>query len=171
VLIGRWLLSAAVALLGLSSPSLAQVGIPYGARDPVLCPSLKQAAAPTAQQAALLFRCKQEWVNSGSGELWLIENLQVEVGPAQHFTALSNVMTSANVDTTKPVHVIKGSWTSVVCKSRKDVAIGRGNPDLNCTETPVTSRSGVCWKTNAGEWACLLNGVSGESRVGVRPPR
>jgi hypothetical protein len=161
----------AAACLALSPPLLAQTGVgaPYGARDPVACPSLKQAQAPSPQQAAVLVRCKRETLNSGSGELWLMENTVVDsIGPAQHFTTLYNVLTMANADTTKPVHVIKGSWRWVVCISRKGAG---ANADVNCRETPVTGATGGCWRTTAGEWACAMNGRSGETRQGVRAPR
>ena len=167
-------LSLAAALLAPSSMSFAQAGVggPYGARDPVACPSLKQANPPSPQQAAVLVRCKREYANSGSGELWLMENTLVDsVGPAQHFTTLYNVIVMAHADTTKPVHVIKGSWTSVVCMSRKDAGYGGGNPDLNCRETAATGASGGCWRTTSGEWACAMSGRSGETRQGVRAPR
>ena len=164
----------AVALLAPPSMSFAQAGggAPYGARDPVTCPSLKQASPPSPQQAALLVRCKREHANSGSGELWLMENTVVtNVGPAQHFTTLYNVIVMAEADTTKPVHVIGGSWTWAICKSRKDAGYGGGNPDLNCRETPVAAASGGCWHTTAGEWACAMNGTSGPSRQGTRAPQ
>ncbi|MBL8674533.1 MAG: hypothetical protein JNL07_06570 [Rhodospirillales bacterium] len=167
---------AAVALAALAAASpaaLAQAGAgaPYGARDPVACPSLTQAAAPSAQQAATLVRCRRETVNSGSGELWLMEATRVELGGAQPFASLYNSVAMPGADTRMPVHPIRGSWTWSTCMSMKDAGRGGADPTLNCRETDVGGATGACWRTTAGEWACAMNGSSGATRQRTRAPR
>lgn len=174
-----WPLSTAIAVTiaglvaGLSFPIAAQPGIgaPYAARDPVGCPKVVQPHAPSAQQAALLIRCKRETVNTGSGELWLMEATKVELGAGQPFAALYNTVTMPAADVKKPVHPVRGSWTWVVCISTKDAGYGGKNSSQNCREIDVSDATGACWQTTFGDWQCAMNGRSGETRPGTRAPR
>lgn len=163
--------AAAATLAAATAMAQAGAGAPYGARDPVACPSLTQAAAPSAQQAAILVRCRRETVNSGSGELWLMEATRVEVGGAQPFAALYNSVAMPGADTRLPVHPIRGSWTWATCMSMKDAGRGGADATLNCRETDVGGATGACWRTTSGEWACAMNGSSGATRQKTRAPR
>jgi len=164
---------ATAIIAGLSFPLAAQsgAGAPYGARDPIACPKVVQAQPPSAQQAALLIRCKRETVNSGSGELWLMENTRVEVGGPQPYAALYNTLTMADADVSKPVYPVRGSWTWATCISTRDAGSGGRNASLNCRETDVGDATGACWQTTFGDWACTMNGRSGATRQGTRAPR
>ncbi len=165
--------SVAGLLASLSSPLLAQqgAGAPYAARDPIACPRVVQAQAPSADQAALLIRCKRETVNTGSGELWLMEATRVQVGGGQPYASLYNEVTMAGADVSKPVHPVRGSWTWVVCISTKDAGAGGRDASLNCRQTDVSDATGACWQTTFGDWACTMNGRSGATRQGTRAPR
>jgi hypothetical protein len=142
----------------------------WGARDPGRCTPIRLKAAPSRQQVAAMVRCKHELINSGSGELWLMENLTVTIGARTPFAAMYNTFVMEHADVRSAVYPIRGSFTRSICKSRADAAI-YGNPDLNCYETDVPSASGVCWKTSFGDWRCLLNGASAGRREPTSPPR
>ena len=142
-------------------------GAGWGARDPGSCVPLRQAGPPSAEEAAALFRCRREAAYDASGELWLMEDVDVEVGGARPFMEMYNVIDMPDADTTKPVHPIKGGWTWAVCTTRADAA----DPDGNCRETDVSAATGACWVTRAGDWRCFMNGRSGETRGPTAPPR
>lgn len=142
----------------------------WGARAPGSCPSIAPKAAPSPAQVATMVRCRHESISSGSGELRLMENLNVAVGESMPFVAAYNSYVMPEADTKSRVYPIRGSFTWVVCKSRKDAAI-YGNPDKNCYETDVPEAKGVCWKTTFADWRCLLNGPAQGRRDGTSPPK
>lgn len=151
-------------------PASAQSGAPWGARDVTVCAPLVQSAPPTAAQAAALVRCAKETASSASGALWLVEDIRVEIGAAAEFRTYYNTFVMAHADTTKPVYPLKGSWTWSKCILRKDAAIGGGDPNLNCRESPVTNSAGVCWRKTAGDWTCnLFSGSTGAQGPLTRP--
>ncbi|MES2986463.1 MAG: hypothetical protein V4808_01020 [Pseudomonadota bacterium] len=137
----------------------------WGARTAETCPQISQA--PTVASALSLVRCAKERQSTASGESWLVEDLQVQVGGPTSFAVMYNSVTMPDADTTKRVYPIRGSWTWSVCILRADAKI-YGDPNMNCRETPVTQASGACWQTTFGDWRCQMNGTSGAT---VKPKR
>jgi hypothetical protein len=150
--------------------AMAGDATPYGARNPVACRNIVLASVPTAAQAAEMVQCNHELINSGSGELWLLENLRITVGAATPFVAAYSQWVMAEADVRSRVYPLRGSFTRSVCKSRRDAAI-YGNADLNCYEKDVADAKGVCWKTSFGDWRCLLTGAASGHREPTRPPQ
>lgn len=142
----------------------------WGARNPGACSSVRLTKAPTPAQAAAMIRCKHEIINEGSGELWLMENLNVTVGAPIPFVVAYNTYVMDDADVRQRVYPLRGSYTWSVCKSRHDAGI-YGNPDLNCRETDVVDAKGACWKTSFGDWRCLFRGTSQGRREPTRPPK
>lgn len=162
------LVAAATAMPSLSVAQTG-VGAPFGARDPAACPAVRQAGPPSPQQAALLVRCKREVV--ASGELWLMQNMKVEIDGARPFAELYNVVAMPNADTKKPVHAVRGSWTWSVCREPRYVSQEGKDPGLNCRESDVPAATGACWSTTGGAWDCAMNGSVRPARGPTRPPR
>lgn len=159
--------TAGLVLAGAGGAAVAQnAGSPWGARKAATCPQIKQT--PTAATASQLVRCAKESQSMASGESWLVEDLQVQVGGPTSFAAMYNAVTMPDADTRKKVYPIRGSWTWSVCKLRADAKI-YGDPNLNCRETPVTQANGACWQTTFGDWKCTMNGTSGATRSPTRP--
>ncbi len=160
---------AALLALTMAVPGLASAqtgaGDPFGARDPVACPTLRQSTPPTPEQAALLVRCKRETISGG--ELWLVENVKVALGAPRAFRDLYNVIAMPEADVTKPVYPIRGGWTWSVCRERRFVA----DRERNCRESDVIDAVGACWQTKAGAWACAMSGRTQPARQGTSPPR
>ena len=145
-------------------------GADWGARDPAGCTPLTQAGPPSAEQAVALMKCKRE-AAMASGELWLMENVVVQIGGARPYLEQYESVVMPDADVAKPVYPVRGSWTWAVCISRHDAAIGGGNPDLNCSESDVRDAKGACWQTTFGDWQCTMNGTTGATRQGTAPPR
>lgn len=163
----KMLVTAVVVLAGAGGIAVAQdARALWGTRPAAACPTVRQA--PSAAQAGALVRCAKESQSTSSGESWLVEDLQVQVGGATRFAAMYNEVTMPDADTRKPVYPIRGSWTWSVCKLRRDARI-YGDPNLNCRETPVTRATGACWQTTFGDWKCTMNGTSGTTRSPTRP--
>jgi hypothetical protein len=163
--------SVVISTLVLTQEAAALAGdaTPYGARNPVACRSIALSSAPTPAQAAEMVRCNHESINSGSGELWLIENLRITVGGAMPFVTAYNQWSMPEADVRSRVYPLRGSFMRSVCKSRRDAGI-YGNPDLNCYESDSADAKGVCWKTSFGDWRCLLTGAASGRREPTRPP-
>ena len=138
----------------------------WGARTAATCPQVRQA--PSAVAASALVRCAKESQSTSTGESWLVEDLQVQVGGPTSFAAMYNAITMPDADTRKSVYPIRGSWTWSVCKLRADAKI-YGDPNMNCRETPVSRATGACWQTTFGDWKCTMNGTSGATRSPTRP--
>lgn len=160
---------AASLVPGFVAPATADTtGSPWGARSPAQCQAVRQAKPPSVDQAIQLLRCVKESASQSTGELWLMEDVKVEIGGATDYAAMYPLITMNEADTTKKVYPIRGSWTWSSCMQRADAA-RRGNPDLNCRETGVTGATGACWQTTFGDWKCTMNGRSGDSRSPTRP--
>jgi hypothetical protein len=141
---------------------------PWGARSPAQCPSVQQGRPPSNEQAIQLLRCLKETASQSSGELWLMEDVRVEMGGPTDYAAMYPLITMTGADTTKKVYPIRGSWTWSTCMLRADAA-RKGNPDLNCREAGVSEATGACWQTTFGDWKCAMNGRTGDSVSPTRP--
>lgn len=165
-----WCAALAMTLpLGVPAVAQSKSGEPWGARAPAQCQPLKQSQPPTAAQAAQLLRCARERGSESSGELWLMEDIQVEIARPTTFVVMYQKIIMADADTTKPVYPIRGSWTWSVCKLRKDAGLFGQNPDLNCQESEVTGATGGCWITTFDDWKCTMNGQTGSAKPQMRP--
>ncbi|MGJ3629786.1 hypothetical protein AB5I41_28590 [Sphingomonas sp. MMS24-JH45] len=109
--------------------------------------------------------------SQGSGELWLMEDVRVEVGGPAPFATLYPLinMPGADPDAARPSAArlldLVGLHVARRCGARRK---GSG---LNCRETPVTDATGGCWRTTFGDWKCTMNGRSGATVSPTRPRR
>jgi hypothetical protein len=157
-------------LLGAPAWSQPVAGEPWGARSPAQCTPLKQSKPPTVAQASQLFRCAKESGSLANGELWLVENLKIDVGGPMPYAAMYPILVMQAADTSRQVYPIRGSWTWSTCMLRKDAGL-RGDPNLNCREAEVTGASGGCWQTTFGDWKCNMAGGSTGPRSALMRPR
>lgn len=103
----------AICLSSFCAPQAAHAiegsGAEWGARDPGGCPSIQLDDAPTVDQVATMLRCQHE-VAYSSGELWLMQNLEIEVGGTAQFADVYStyVMEDANINSI--THYIRGSY-------------------------------------------------------------
>lgn len=162
-----WLVMTGLVLTPVAGFAQAQRVEAWGARKAATCAKVGQV--PSAAFATQLVRCAKENQSMASGESWLVEDLQVQVGGPTSFAAMYNSVTMPDADTRKKVYPIRGSWTWSVCILRKDAKI-YGDPNKNCRETPVTQATGACWATTFGDWRCQMNGTSGTTQTKL-PPR
>ena len=159
----------AVSLLSHQAGAMEGSGEAWGSRDLGNCNPMHLTSAPTPEQVADMLRCKYDV--EIRGELWLIENINVAVGPGSHFSEYYNSYDMENADVDSIVYPIDGAFTWAVCKTRADAALGNGNPDLNCLERDVPNAKGVCWSTVASDWKCLWTGAVSGTREPTSPPR
>jgi hypothetical protein len=166
----RWFFGLALAA-SICAPvwSQSKSGAPWGARAPAQCTPLKQSQPPSAVQAAQLLRCEKEKGSESTGELWLMENVNVEVGGPTTYAAMYQKIIMQEADTTKPVYPIRGSWTWSTCILRSDAGRGGADPNLNCREADVTAATGGCWRTTFNDWKCTMNGTTGSRSALVKP--
>lgn len=142
----------------------------WGSREPTACPALAPSQPPGEAEAQQLVKCRRETAVSSTGDLWLMENVQVGMGPPRPFWEFYNSYVMPEADVNHDVLPIQGSWTWFRCIAMADAAKS-GDANRNCTETDVTGASGVCWVTSGGTWQCnLVGGSSGEPRGPSQPP-
>jgi hypothetical protein len=157
----------AAALIAGATVALAASGAQWGARDPVTdCPDFRDAEPPAIDGVMTLFRCSREEITSGD-ELWLVEDLVIEVGAGRENAGYNELMAMPNADTTKPVYPLSGSWTWVACRDPKYTT----DPALNCARAEVRKAQGACWMTTDGLWRCNMTGTTGSRTEGHPPPK
>ena len=131
----------------------------YAARNPRHCGKL--TTPPTAAQAAALVQCSYESDRTGTAtpELVLTTDVEVELGsPRAEIAGLDDV---TDIDVTAKVYPIRGGGTSWWCSPVAEQPAGR-----NCLSYPRRGSStvGRCYKTNFGEYQCLMS-VGGSVQV------
>ena len=143
-------------LAGASVSGYGQTGLgaKFGARDPFVCKSKKEPAtgAPSPSQMRDYVKCSSENVVGSMGpKLYLLENVQVEVGKSRPFLATD--LNFADIDSSQPLYPIRGSYDWYVCHVNE---VGFP-PGRNCSRYKEPSASGYCYKTTFGDWNCTMS--------------
>jgi hypothetical protein len=166
------LLITALAISGLVQLLHAQTGVgaKYGARDPVTCKSRKEPAkgAPTPEQVKLYMMCESEGVSFGY--FLLFGNVQVEIGKARPFNAITDSLKS-DADADSPVYPIRGSYDRYTCSLLDPPRTVYGR---NCMVQGQPQATGSCYRNTFGDWSCGMIDASNPSsarRDNVAPPR
>lgn len=149
--------------------AIGGTGAEWGARDPGTCASVQLDAAPSPEQVVAMLRCKHE-VAASTGELWLMENVQVDVGAAVPFVEAYGDYVMDDGDVDSMAYNIRGSFTWSVCITKADAAI-YGKGEMNCYETDVPAAKGVCWKTSFADYRCRFVGSIINKREPTSPPQ
>ncbi len=160
-----------VLAAGQSASAEAASGAPWGSRNAAPCNAVRQNNAPNAAQATAILKCRREKAYDSSGELWLMEKANIQVGGGMPFVTAYNTWTMQGADTTKQVFPLRGSWTMVMCRNRADLArYSAQDAQRNCSETDYQG-DGVCWRTTFGDWDCTVTGRTGAQRQKTAPPQ
>ncbi len=145
----------------------------YGSRDPRTCEDTKAPArgAITAALALKYLNCQMEYV-SGGGDLYLVENVKVEVGGGIPYAAIIGHRSLSEIDVKHPVYPIRGSLLRYQCQNRLTAA---RVPDANCNTYNEPKATGYCYKTTFGDWRCYMNDSAGNNDANIRhdvpPPK
>jgi hypothetical protein len=170
----RMLLMISVLLFSIT-PAHGQAGVgkKYGTRDPFVCKSTKEPAtgAPSSSQIKNYVKCKAE--KTGGCCIWLMENVQVEIGKSRPFSSWSDVG-NPDIDNSQPVYPIRGTYDDYQC-SPPSVAGGFGLPKgQNCSVKKGALFAGICYKTTFSDWSCPVK-ATGDVLKGVQtnqpPPK
>lgn len=173
----RTVVLAAIAIVFTFGTVVAQgeksISERYGSRDPRTCENTKAPArgAITAALALKYLNCQMEYV-SGSGELYLVENLKVEVGGGISYAAIMGQRSLSEIDTKFPVYPIRGSLLRYQCQNRLTAA---RVPTANCNTYNEPKATGYCYKTTFGDWSCYMNDTAGNNAANIHydvpPPK
>jgi len=145
----------------------------YGSRDPRTCADTKAPAkgAITAALALKYLNCQMEYV-AGGGDLYLVENVKVEVGSGIPYAAIMGQRSLSEIDVKHPVYPIRGSLLRYQCQNRLTAA---RNPDANCNSYNEPKATGYCYKTTFGDWRCYMNDVNAANAANINhdvpPPK
>ncbi len=163
---------ATIFLLGASYSAFAQgIGAKYGSRDPITCADTKAPVkgAITAALATQYARCAAEGADRDN--IWLLEDLKIQVGAATPYDPKYHY--PADIDVKAPVYSLRGSYKRYACAPISDDK-GWENRGANCTVFYNTKATGVCFKTNFGDWYCGIGGNFGGddnlTEYKMRPP-
>jgi hypothetical protein len=143
----------------------------WGARDPGPCYPFEKSRPPMIDEAAALVRCNREMAYNRTGELWLLEDLKLQMGKGRKHLGEGEELETTNADTSKPVYDLSGSWTLVMCRIPDDVAAEGGEAARNCSHSTFADGTGLCWPTTLGDWDCDVSGSGSAQEAGFPPPR
>jgi hypothetical protein len=156
----RYFWIAFVVLTGVMPFARAQpgVGARYGTRDPLLCSSKRDPVNGVLSpgQAARYFRCGPSGERILVNQLYLFENVKVEIGKGR--TLQGGGMSGGSdanmhdIDPSFPVYPIHGSFEMYRC-STPDRGVKAGQ---NCSLSTIPQSSGACYKTTFGDWTCNM---------------
>lgn len=144
----------------------------FEARDPRICKDTKAPArgAITAALALKYLNCQMEYVSRN--DLYLVENVKVEVGGGIPYAAIIGHRSFSEIDVKHPVYPIRGSLLRYQCQDPKTAYVGP--PNTNCTTYNEPKAKGYCYKTTFGDWRCYMSDTSDikeNYRRGVAPPK
>ena len=144
----------------------------YGTRDPRTCASTRAPAkgAITADLAKQYVVCQTEKVSGY--ELYLVENVTVQVGGGRPYNPQSDVNYS-ELDVETPIYPIRGSYTRYQC-SQVNTSPNLYNVGKNCSVYEHRKATGSCYKTTFGDWKCNMYdyGVASDDKhFQVAPPK
>ena len=137
----------------------------YGSREPRTCEDTKAPArgAITAAFALKYLNCQMDYV-SGGGDLYLVENVKVEVGGGIPYAAIMGQRSLSEIDVKHPVYPIRGSLLRYQCQNRLTAA---RVPDANCNTYNEPKATGYCYKTTFGDWSCYMNDPAGNNAANI----
>src|SRR5690348_6662554 len=90
------------------------IGSKYGSRDPLVCGSKTEPTrgAPSGQRLVDLVRCGSGGERVYWDQLYLLENVKVEIGKARPYQPTDK---ANKLDPSKPVYPIRGSFDKYQC--------------------------------------------------------
>lgn len=145
----------------------------FGARDPRTCENTKAPAkgAITAALALKYLNCQMEGILSN--DLYLVENVKVEVGGGISYAAIRGQYSLDQIDVRTPVYPIRGSFLKYQCQDPETAYVGP--PNTNCVTYNNPKATGYCYKTTFGDWKCNMTDRSSiekeNYRTKVAPPK
>jgi hypothetical protein len=158
---------ALLAMLGGTSVLVyAQTGVgkKYDTRDPSVCKSKKEPAtgAPSPSQISDYVKCGGE--TTGGCCIWLMEDVQAEVGKSRPYSAWSDA--TRDIDISQPVYPIRGTYDSYQCQPAG--ASPYPPKGKNCSVKKADPFIGTCYKTTFGDWNCKVKDTT-DPLKGVTP--
>ena len=145
----------------------------FGARDPRICENTKAPTkgAITTALALKYLNCQMEGI--WSNDLYLVENVKVEVGGGLSYAAIRGQYSLDQIDVRVPVYPIRGSFLKYQCQDPETAYVGP--PNTNCVTYNNPTATGYCYKTTFGDWKCNMVDRSatdkGNVRTKVAPPK
>lgn len=145
----------------------------FGARDARTCENTKAPAkgAITAALALKYLNCQMEGI--WSNDLYLVENVKVEVGGGTSYAAIMGQYSLDQIDVKVPVYPIRGSFLKYQCQDPETAYVGP--PNTNCVTYNNPKATGYCYKTTFGDWKCNMTDRSSTEKENVRtkvaPPK
>lgn len=149
----------------------ATLGATYGVAGPRTCKnrSAPGDGPPSTEQAAALVTCSAE--SEFSGNLFVAARVEVSaVAAGRAYNPLEDINVP-NIDTTKQVYAIRGSYDRYQCNPLTrpggyDMGAGY-RKGTNCTLRPQPAATGLCYADTFGDWTCSL--VDARSSVAPTP--
>ncbi|MCX6602416.1 MAG: hypothetical protein NTV52_02345 [Acidobacteria bacterium] len=157
-----------IVLLLAAAGARAQSGAKYGARDPQKCGSTKEPAKGvlSADLAKRYFACHVE--REFSGNLYLVDNVTLEVGKGTSFKELPGGSRPFEADPDGLVYQVRGSFLRYSCSAESDFMRNKGK---NCDVEKEEKATGTCFRNGFGDWICNVIQHGAERVTGQPPPR
>jgi hypothetical protein len=151
-----------------SAALAAGEGARYGTRDPVTCTSTNEpTSGPISPEMAKRYlTCHLEGVTSP--DIFLVDNVQVQVGKGTPFLAFSFGQRPFNGDPDGQVYAIRGSYRMTQCQQNSSILENVGK---NCQVWNHTNAIGQCYRTTFGDWVCNMTDLAAKATLNQPPPR
>ena len=132
-------------------------GAPYGTRDPAICASTAEpkTGAISADLAKRYLACHLEGVSGPN--MYLVENVQVQVGKGTPFLQLDFGQRPGNADPDGLVYAIRGSYRLYQCARPSAFMQNTGK---NCTARENPNATGECYRSGFGDWVCNMQDLA-----------
>jgi hypothetical protein len=104
--------------------------------------------------------------------MYLIENINVEIGKGTPFMQLDGGSRPFDADPDGLVYPIRGSYTKYQCSAPNRIMDNFGK---SCNRSQAKHATGVCFRSGFGDWTCNMDDLNAmnypDYEHGVAPPR
>lgn len=153
------LLAFSVLLTGTGLWAQSHPGVPYGTRDPAVCPSTKEPAkgALSNDQARAYIHCGFNGEREGNDTIYLLSSLKIEVAPSSRpFNQWTDA--APDIDPKQPVYTIRGSYIAYICYipgqgGAFGQAMGKNCIRMDAGDAPLHA-AGFCYRDSFNDWHC-----------------
>jgi len=138
----------------------------YGGRAPRPCPAIHRK--PSDAEAAVLAQCTMEGLR-GSTET-LLTNVQTHITGSHKFSTDKAGVYSPEEDNRRDIDNQAAVLTIVGYAKQYACGVQSVVPGKSCTITDMPNGTGICWRTDFGEYRCNFVSVGGSGYQLGPPP-
>jgi len=138
----------------------------YGGRAPRPCPAIRHR--PSDTEAAILAQCTMEGLRESTEKL--LTNVQIHITGSHKFLADNTGVYNPEVNKAKDIDTRAEILTIIAYAKQYTCGVQSFAPGKNCAITDMPNGTGICWRTDFGEYRCNFVSVGGSGYQLGPPP-